>query len=195
MSEPPSSEPSSTGRPPVSDVEVVVTDEQSDHELDLDRWARLASDALAARGVTRGELSLTFVDEAAIAELNAAHMGEDGPTDVLSFPLDADDLDGPAAAEGSLAAQVPTLLGDIVICPAVAARNAAAHAAGAADPHPGHPTHDGSLDAELALLVVHGVLHVLGHDHAEAEETAEMQEAERAILARWSSDRAEEVRS
>ncbi|QGG97091.1 rRNA maturation RNase YbeY [Actinomarinicola tropica] len=162
---------------------MVVTDEQSDHVLDLDRWARLAAHALASRGVTRGELSLTFVDEEAITGLNADHMGEDGPTDVLSFPLDADALDAEPPTPGSLASQLPTLLGDVVICPAVAARNAADHAAGAAEPHPGHPTHDGSLDAELALLVVHGVLHVLGHDHAEPDETAAMQAAEREILA------------
>lgn len=183
MSEPPSpsSEPASTGRPPVPGVDALVEDDQSDHPVDTDRWARLATHALRARGIERGELSLTFVDEATITELNAEHMGEDGPTDVLSFPMD--DEPDPAAAPDSLSAQVPTLLGDIVICPAVAARNAADHAAGAAEPHPGHPTHDGSLDAELALLVVHGVLHVLGHDHAEADETAEMQTAEREILA------------
>lgn len=183
MSEPPSPapEPASTGRPPVPGVEVLVEDDQSDHPVDTDRWARLAAHALRTQGIERGELSLTFVDEATIAELNRDHMGEDGPTDVLSFPLD--DAPDPAAVPGSLAAQVPTLLGDIVICPAVAARNAADHAAGAAEPHPGHPTHDGSLDAELALLVVHGVLHVLGHDHADPDETTAMQAAEREILA------------
>lgn len=190
MSEPPSPEPepASSGRPPVAGVEVEVVDDQSDHPVDADRWARLAADALAARGVDRGELVLTFVDEAAIAQLNAEHMGADGPTDVLSFPLDGDDGPAPPAAPGSLAAQVPLLLGDVVICPAVAARNAAAHAAGAAEPHPGHPTHDGTLDAEVALLVVHGVLHLLGHDHADPAEAAEMQAAERHVLAAWDAE-------
>ncbi|MBK5223048.1 MAG: rRNA maturation RNase YbeY [Acidimicrobiia bacterium] len=154
-----------------------VTDEQTDHPIDTDRWAQLATHALAERGVRRGELSLTFVDEATIAELNAEHMGADGPTDVLSFPLD----DGDDAAGTD--PRVPVLLGDVVICPAVAAANAPAHAAGAVEPHPGHPTHDGSLGSELSLLVVHGVLHVLGLDHAEPDETAEMHAAERAILA------------
>jgi probable rRNA maturation factor len=183
VSEPPSPEPepASTGRPPVPGVEVLVEDDQTDHPVDVDRWARLAAYALEARAIDRGELSLTFVDEATITDLNATHMGEDGPTDVLSFPMD--DEPDQSAAVGSLAAQVPTLLGDVVICPSVAARNAADHAAGAAEPHPGHPTHDGSLDAELALLVVHGVLHVLGHDHAEPDETSAMQAAEREILA------------
>lgn len=175
MIRPAKPEPPSTERPPDGGVEVFVTDEQTDHPIDTDRWARLATHALAEQGVGRGELSLTFVDTATIAELNAEHMGADGPTDVLSFPLDDDD-------EGA-DPDVPVLLGDVVICPAVAAANAAAHAAGAAEPHPGHPTHDGSLDAELALLVVHGVLHVLGFDHAEADEQAEMHAAERSILA------------
>jgi len=169
-------EPPSTERPPEVGVEVFVTDEQTDHPIDTGRWARLATHALAQRGVRRGELSLTFVDEATIAELNAEHMGADGPTDVLAFPLDDDD-DATAADPG-----VPVLLGDVVICPAVAATNAAAHAAGSVEPHPGHPTHDGTLDAELSLLVVHGVLHVLGFDHAEVEETSEMHAAERDIL-------------
>ena len=184
---PAEAEPPSSGRPAVAaGVEVVVEDDQSDQPVDVDRWARLATYALTRLGVERGELSLTFVDEATIAELNADHMGEDGPTDVLSFPMDAapdDDAVGPTPAPGSLGAQVPVLLGDVVVCPAVAARNAADHAAGAAEPHPGHPTHDGSLDAELALLVVHGVLHVLGHDHAEPDETAAMHAAERDVLA------------
>ena len=63
---------------------------------------------------------------------------------------------------------LPLLLGDVVVCPAVAARNA--------------PSHAGTYDDELALLIVHGILHVLGHDHAEPEETAVMQERERSLL-------------
>ncbi len=123
-------------------------------DVDLDRWRRLATDVLSAEGVA-GELTLTFVDRAEIAELNEAHMDKSGPTDVLSFPLDADEspLDG-----------VPVLLGDVVISPAVADAQ--------------HAEHAGTLDDELALLVVHGVLHVLGHDHAEPEEDATMRAAE-----------------
>jgi probable rRNA maturation factor len=93
-------------------------------------------------------------------------MGKSGPTDVLSFPLD-DDTD----ADGLAGADVPVLLGDVVICPAVAAEQA--------------PDHAGTLDDELALLVVHGILHVLGHDHAEPAETAEMRAAELAHLERF----------
>jgi probable rRNA maturation factor len=174
----PSQEPPSTGRPSGDDVVVVVVDEQSDHVLDLDRWAQLAERTLRGEGVRRGELTLTFVDEATIAELNREHMDGDGPTDVLSFPLDHEGGPDDLAPSSS----VPVLLGDVVVCPAVAARAAADHAAGAAEPHPGHPDHDGTLEAEIDLLVVHGVLHVLGHDHADDDERATMLAAERRHL-------------
>lgn len=114
---------------------------------------------LDAEGAS-GELTLTFVDREDIAELNAEHMGKEGPTDVLSFPLDD--------AEGEGQPGVPTLLGDVVVCPAVAAEQCTDHA--------------GTIEDELALLVVHGVLHVLGHDHAEASEAEAMRARELALL-------------
>jgi probable rRNA maturation factor len=143
-------------------VTVVAADEQGATDgvvVDVERWAALASAALEAEGA-RGELTLTFVDRDEIAALNREHLGKDGPTDVLSFPLDADDEDRQPG--------VPVLLGDVVVCPAVAAEQAAAHA--------------GTVDNELALLVVHGVLHVLGHDHAQPDETALMRERELELL-------------
>jgi probable rRNA maturation factor len=151
-------EPSSTSGVPT----VVVSDEQTDVDVDAERWAELASAVLRAEG-RAGELTLTFVDRAEIAALNAEHMGKQGPTDVLSFPLDAND-DAASAMPG------PVLLGDVVVCPAVASEAA--------------PNHAGTLDDELALLVVHGILHVLGHDHAEPDETRVMRERERALLER-----------
>lgn len=150
--------PSPTGVEVPIAVSVVVSDEQCDVPLDADRWAALAADAL--RSVERaGELTLTFVDRAEIASLNAEYMGQEGPTDVLSFPLDD---------EPSLVAAGPVLLGDVVICPAVASDAAATHA--------------GSFDDELALLTIHGVLHIVGHDHAEPYERTVMQALERALL-------------
>ena len=127
--------------------------------LDLDRWERLAVQVLAAEDVA-GELTLTFIDEADMAELNEEHMGKSGPTDVLSFPLDDDEW----GDDGDPTPGVPTLLGDIVISPAVADAQFADHA--------------GSFDDEIALLVVHGILHILGHDHAEADEAAAMRARE-----------------
>ena len=149
-------EPSSTS----GVATVVVSDEQTEVEVDAGRWADLARAVLGHEGRV-GELTLTFVDRAEIAALNAEHMGKEGPTDVLSFPLDSFD-DTAGALPG------PVLLGDVVVCPAIA-REAA-------------PTHAGTLDDELALLVVHGILHVLGHDHFEPEETRVMRDRERVLL-------------
>jgi len=159
------------GRP-----EVFVADEQKDVPVDIARWSALAEAVLHEEGV-RGaaELSVLFVDETSIAELNERFMEHPGPTDVLAFPIDADAVwavhdplaSGPDRAEPDLD-EIPLLLGDVVVCPAVAARNA--------------PDHAGTIDDELALLVVHGVLHVLGHDHAEADEAAVMRARELALL-------------
>jgi probable rRNA maturation factor len=157
---------------------VFCADEQDDLAVDLPRWQALALDVLRAEGV-RGlaELSLLFVSEGEIAELNERFMDAKGPTDVLSFPIDAELADvvlsAPAPTRGPDRAppdmgDMPILLGDVVICPAVAARQA--------------PEHAGTIDDELALLVVHGVLHVLGHDHAEAAERTAMRARELALL-------------
>ncbi|HEY0519980.1 MAG TPA: rRNA maturation RNase YbeY [Ilumatobacteraceae bacterium] len=153
-------------------------DEQIDVRVDLERWQQLAFDVLVAEGV-RGlsELAVLFVSEREMAELNDSYMGKPGATDVLAFPIDAAEAEivqhgqppsrGPDRAPPD-PADMPLLLGDVVICPAVAARQAADHA--------------GTLDDELALLVVHGVLHVLGHDHADDAERSVMQARERELL-------------
>jgi probable rRNA maturation factor len=168
------SEPPSPTRP------TVEVSNETDQPLDTDRWAHLAETVLADQGITTGELTLTFVDESTIADLNATHMGADGPTDVLSFPLDVDDARTGDPDLSPVPGQ-PILIGDVVICPAVAAANAPQRLD--EEPHPGHPSHDGTIDDELALLVVHGVLHICGHDHAEPDEAAAMWAAERAVLA------------
>ena len=148
----------------VSAVDDRAAGDDRGEPLDPDRWRWLAAAVLVEEGMG-GELGLTFVDEAAMAALNERHMGHDGPTDVLSFPLDGED--GPAAGDRA-DDDVPRLLGDVVICPSVAARNA-----------------PGPVDDELALLVVHGVLHVLGWDHAADDEREAMQARERHHLQRW----------
>jgi probable rRNA maturation factor len=116
---------------------VLISDRQG-AGLDEDGLRALAIDTLRGEGVDRVELSLSFVDEAEIAELHERYMDEPGPTDVLSFPLDDVDEDG------------VRLLGDVVIAPSEAARN-----------NPAAP------EDELRLLVVHGILHLLGYDHEE----------------------------
>lgn len=132
--------------------------------LALARWASLAGSAAESEGGV-GELTLTFVDEAEIADLNAEFMGKSGPTDVLSFPMDDEPMPG-----------VPTMLGDIVVCPEAAEAQFAEHA--------------GTFDDEIALLVVHGVLHVLGHDHADEADTVVMRERELSLLTtlHWDGD-------
>lgn len=159
-------------------VQVFCANEQADVEVDVDRWRRLAESVLVDEGV-RGaaELSIIFVDRDTIAEMNRVHMGKDAPTDVLSFPIDAvvvDETPGPGRASRGPERIVPDgddyplLLGDVVVCPSVAAAQA--------------PTHAGCLDDELALLVTHGVLHVLGYDHADDDERIAMQGREIALL-------------
>jgi probable rRNA maturation factor len=123
----------------------VLVDDRQDAALDLEGLVALAAECLAGEGAPASELSLSFVTEEEIADLHLRYMAEEGSTDVLSFPLDECDEDG------------VRILGDVVIAPSVAARN------NAADPA-----------AELRLLLVHGILHLLGHDHEEAEERARM---------------------
>jgi probable rRNA maturation factor len=159
-------------------IDIYAADEQHDEIIDLDAWVALANAALTDEGV-RGlaEVSLIFLDEQAIAALNQQFMGVEGPTDVLSFPIDNEpepsgrvpDAGGSGPGEPPLP-EIPQLVGDIVICPAVAARNAIEH--------------ECSLDDEIALLVVHGVLHLLGWDHAEDDEAERMEARERVLLAR-----------
>jgi probable rRNA maturation factor len=146
-----------------AEVTVVASDEQAEVDVDPDRWGRLAAAALRTER-RRGELTLTFVDRAEMTLLNTEHMGESGPTDVLSFPLDAFE---PDRDEGQPTIG-PVLLGDVVICPSVAAEAA--------------PRHAGTLDDELALLTIHGVLHVLGHDHVDPEQTETMRRRELELL-------------
>jgi probable rRNA maturation factor len=171
--------------PEAGALEVFVGDEQADVPVDTGRWQLLAERVLRHEGIDGdAELSLLFVDETSIAELNQRFMDKVGPTDVLAFPLE-DELVEPGRFPDSGTSgpidprartdtnEPPLLLGDVVICPAVAARNAPEHRS---------ERHDGSVEDELALLVVHGILHVLGHDHAEPTETARMQARERELL-------------
>lgn len=176
-----SSRPRLGGKPKVGgdvEPEVFCSDEQSDVDIDLMRWQALAEGVLAEEGIHGGtEMSVIFIGEADIAELNESFLGASGPTDVLSFPIDAAEIDlspiGSGATRGPDRApldpsDLPMLLGDVVICPKIAAQQA--------------PTHAGTLDDELALLVVHGILHILGHDHAEAVEAATMRARELQLL-------------
>ena len=115
------------------------------------------------------ELSVVLVDTKAIEQLHVKWMDEPGPTDVLSFPMD-ELRPGKEDEEPE-----PGLLGDVVLCPQVAAQQARAA---------GHSTAE-----ELELLLTHGILHLLGYDHAEPEEEREMFGLQRQLLTSWREER------
>lgn len=116
------------------------------------------------------ELSMVLLDTTAMADLHMRWMDLPGPTDVMSFPMDELEPGGrPDAAEPG-----PAMLGDIVLCPQFAAEQATAA---------GH-----SLGHELALLTVHGVLHLLGYDHSEPDEEKEMFALQQRLLEDWVAD-------
>lgn len=159
-------------------IDVYAASEQADREVDLDRWAGLARAVLEDRRV-RGdvEVSVLFVDEAAIAALNERFLGRSGPTDVLAFPIEDEPLPGGRSPDsggtgpGAEPEEDPVvLLGDVVISPTVAERNAAEHGV--------------TVDDELALLVVHGLLHLLGMDHEADAEAEAMERLEQDLLSR-----------
>jgi len=117
---------------------VVVSNRQG-FTVDGSGLAALAERVLAGEGAPDGELALSFVSAKEMEDLHERYTGEDGPTDVLAFPMGEDGM-----------------LGDVVICPAEAQRN------------------NEDVEAELRLLVVHGTLHLLGHDHQEEVARREM---------------------
>jgi probable rRNA maturation factor len=128
-------------------VPVFLADEQG-IEVDAEDLVALAHSVLAARRVPPDmEVALLLVDEPTIAQLNQKHLGNEGATDVLAFPIDEPGESPPAG---------PAILGDVVLCPAVAQRQARER---------GVTEH-----SELQLLTVHGILHLLGMDHAEPDE-------------------------
>ncbi len=124
------------------------------------------------------ELSVLLVDEEAMAGLHQRWMGEDGPTDVLAFPMDELGLPHPGggqAEHGTDDDTAETLLGDVVLCPQVALQQA---------DKAGH-----SVQQELDLLCTHGILHLLGYDHAEPDEHATMFGLQDRLLADWRPER------
>ncbi len=130
---------------------IFLADEQA-LDVDADDLVALARHVVTTMRVPDDmEVALLLVDEATIAELNAQHLGKTGPTDVLAFPIDE---------PGEVPPGAPAILGDVVLCPAVAVEQAAGL---------GRTPHD-----ELRLLTVHGLLHLLGMDHADPDEERAM---------------------
>jgi probable rRNA maturation factor len=133
----------------------------------LEQLARFVLDQMKVNPMV--ELSIRLVEIEPMTALHVHFMKEPGPTDVLAFPMDElgdqrDDIDSSDAP--------PTLLGDVVLCPDVAAAQAE---------QAGH-----SLQDELHLLCTHGILHLLGYDHGEPDEEREMFGLQGQLLSRWS---------
>ena len=133
----------------------------SNDAIDIQKWKELAVETLQAEGINSGELNVIFVEAKRIQELNNTYLGKNEPTDVLAFPIDS---------QKSTIGETPTLLGDVVICPAKAKENASAQKK--------------NHDEEIALLVLHGILHILGYDHAYPEEKAVMKNRAQDLLSK-----------
>lgn len=166
---------------------------ESGVDVDADAIVAVARHTLNQMGVNPlAELSVLLVDADYMAVLNHQWMSKEGPTDVLAFPMDEQtSIDhGPAEISGA-----PTLLGDIVLCPEVAAAQAAKF--GTSDPQLRLDNVDGAgpsdghygMADELTMLTIHGVLHLLGYDHAEPEEEREMFALQGKLLDSWRARR------
>ncbi|HEY5845205.1 MAG TPA: rRNA maturation RNase YbeY [Microlunatus sp.] len=143
---------------------------ESGQDADSAGLVRLASFALEQLRIhPQAELSILLVDEETMSSYHEKYLGELGPTDVLSFPMD--ELRPPADSD-----EPPEgLLGDVVLCPAVTSRQAAEHGR--------------TATAEAEYLLVHGLLHLLGFDHDGPEQQAEMFGLKDKILAGWETAR------
>jgi probable rRNA maturation factor len=148
-------------------IEVVNESGRAVDEAEVADLARYVLDRMHVH--PQADLSVLLVDTDAMSKLHEQWMDEPGPTDVLSFPMD----ELRPGREGD--PSPPGLLGDVVLCPDVAARQAAAA---------GH-----SSAEELLLLTTHGILHLLGYDHAEPEEEKEMFGLQRRLLLTFLSGR------
>ncbi len=144
-----------------SHIQVSVLNEQ-DVKVDPRRLADVARRTAIAQHV-EGEISITLVDRKRMARLNQVWMGEDGPTDVLSFPVDG----FVARASDGDVERPPVVIGEVVLCPEVASKSDLE-----------------GLDEELDLLVAHGVLHLLGFDHETEQSARQMREYEFEITGR-----------
>ncbi len=143
---------------------VNVSAEQTEVAVDTLRLERLARFVLAREGADEeAELSVALVDEDEMRRLNERYTGREGATDVLAFPMDE------AEAEGeSEEPEEPVLLGDVIICPALASQNAREYGT--------------TPEKEISLLLVHGILHLVGFEHDGEAEAETMRARERELL-------------
>lgn len=168
----------------LSELRVAVTIEIANEsgvsvdEADLGAMARHVLDGMRIHPLA--ELSVLLVDVGTMSDLHERWMGEPGPTDVLAFPMDELRPPPPGSGRGEPASggepgSVPGLLGDVVLCPEVAGEQAG---------RASHPLRD-----ELELLCTHGILHLLGYDHADPDEHATMFSLQDELLGSWRAER------
>ena len=147
-------------------MQISITSHREPEPLDQTAFERLAAFVLEREEAPENlELSIALVELAEMTELNIRYRGKEGPTDVLSFGCD-----DPCAVLGP---DEPVTLGDVVIAPEVAEAQAAEY---------GH-----TVEEELNLLLVHGVLHLLGYEHEDDADAEVMQARERAVLVAWAA--------
>jgi probable rRNA maturation factor len=147
---------------------------ESGVDVDVAEYARLARFTMSRLRVhPEADLCLKLVDEPTMTEFNRRYMGKEGATDVLSFPMDElrPAADDEPEAEG--------ILGDMLLCPQFAAAQA--------------PSFNRTPDDEMRLLTIHGILHLLGYDHAEPGEEREMFALQARLLAEWQGVRSGEA--
>jgi probable rRNA maturation factor len=154
----------------------VEVNNESGVEVDEVALARLGRFVLERLGIDPlAELSVVLLDVPAMTSMHEQWMDLPGPTDVMAFPMDGTDLPSdridPSAPPGTEPHRGEALLGDVVLCPQVAADQAASA---------GH-----SLTSELHLLCTHGILHLLGYDHGDLDEEREMFDLQARLLDEW----------
>ncbi|MDP9183069.1 MAG: rRNA maturation RNase YbeY [Actinomycetota bacterium] len=154
----------------------VEVDNETDHDVDARALVSVARHVLDTLGVSPlADLAISLVGVERMTELHVQWMDEPGPTDVMAFPMDELDVRTARASGRPLDSRPqdsePLVLGDVVLCPTVAEKQAA---------EAGHSTAD-----ELALLTAHGVLHLLGYDHREPDEHTEMFGLQGELLGSW----------
>lgn len=152
-------------------MDVLVSFDHRADDLEDMPVAALAAYVLEAEGKPEAcEVSVAFVDDETMAQLNGSYRGMEGPTDVLSFECDPIDDEVSAAASP----EAPYELGDVIIAPDVAQRQAAAYGQ--------------SFEQELELLLVHGLLHLCGYDHIEEADAVVMEAREEELLRAWRAE-------
>jgi probable rRNA maturation factor len=139
-------------------MRILATNKQTVTDIDLPRIKHSSDKILRTLENEDSEISLTFVDDAGITEINTQYLGRDYPTNVIAFSMN----------EGEFGNVNPNILGDIIISTETALRNA--------------ETEGFSLEDELDYLIIHGVLHLLGYDHELPGEAKEMREKEREVF-------------